>query len=95
VSAAAAPTGVDGSDRILRFRKSERLVHWSIAIPFMVCYATAVILFALYYANPDRPYRDVFSWIHRLSGAGRTSGFTSTTSGRRGSGRSTTSSGSS
>jgi formate dehydrogenase subunit gamma len=34
----------------------------------MVCYATAVILFAFYYANPDRPYRDLFSWIHRLSG---------------------------
>ena len=56
------------SDTILRFRKSERWVHWSIAIPFMVCYATAVILFAFYYANPDRPYRDLFSWAHRLSG---------------------------
>jgi formate dehydrogenase subunit gamma len=56
------------SDTILRFHRSERWVHWSIAIPFMVCYATAVILFAFYYANPDRPYRDVFSWIHRISG---------------------------
>ena len=31
-------------DRILRFTRSERLIHWSIAIPFLVCYLTAVIL---------------------------------------------------
>jgi hypothetical protein len=38
------------ADEIMRFHKSERLLHWSIAIPFMICYATAVILIALY--NP-------------------------------------------
>jgi formate dehydrogenase subunit gamma len=54
--------------KILRFRKSERHVHWTIAIPFMVCFASALILVFFYNPNPLRPYRDVFSWIHRISG---------------------------
>jgi formate dehydrogenase subunit gamma len=56
------------SAEILRFRRSERQQHWAIAVPFMVCLATAVVLFAVYNPNPTRPYRALFSWIHRLSG---------------------------
>jgi formate dehydrogenase subunit gamma len=55
-------------DRILRFRISERWMHWAIAIPFMVCYATALILVVFYNPHPLRPFRAVFSWTHRLSG---------------------------
>ena len=54
--------------QILRFKRSERLLHWSIAIPFMVCYATAVILILFYYPHPQRAFRAVFSWSHRISG---------------------------
>jgi formate dehydrogenase subunit gamma len=54
--------------RILRFRKSERHVHWAIAIPFMVCFTTALVLVFFYNTNPLRPYREVFSWTHRISG---------------------------
>ena len=43
-------------------------MHWAIAVPFMVCYTTAVILVTIYNPDPSRPYRLVFSWIHRLSG---------------------------
>lgn len=53
---------------ILRFRKSERLLHWAVAVPFMVCYATAVVLVGVYNPDPTRPYRALFSWTHRLSG---------------------------
>ncbi len=56
------------STKILRFRKSERMVHWAIAVPFMVCYATALVLVLFYNPYPLRPYRSVFSWVHRLSG---------------------------
>jgi hypothetical protein len=35
----------------------------------MVCYATAAILIFFYNPHPGRPYRAVFSLIHRLSGA--------------------------
>ncbi|MFH1279237.1 MAG: cytochrome b/b6 domain-containing protein [Candidatus Eisenbacteria bacterium] len=54
--------------RILRFRKTERLVHWSLAIPFLVCFITAIILVFVYNPAPRRPYHEVFSWIHRISG---------------------------
>lgn len=56
------------SAEILRFRRSERQLHWAIAVPFMVCLTTAAILVFLYNPNPARPYRAIFSWIHRLSG---------------------------
>ena len=56
------------SDRILRFHRSERHLHWAIAIPFMLCYATAVILITVYNPHPARPFRALFSWTHRLSG---------------------------
>jgi formate dehydrogenase subunit gamma len=57
------------SDTVLRFRPSERMLHWAIAIPFLVCFVTAAILILVYNPNPGRPYRDVVSWIHRISGA--------------------------
>jgi len=56
------------SNKVLRFRKSERHLHWAIAIPFMVCYTTALILVFFYNPNPLRPYREIFSIIHRVSG---------------------------
>jgi len=55
---------------ILRFRVSERHLHWAIAVPFLICYATALALVTIYNPDPTRPYRAVFSWVHRLSGAG-------------------------
>ncbi len=53
---------------ILRFQKSERLLHWSIAVPFMVCYSTALILVLFYNPHPQRAFRAAFSWAHRISG---------------------------
>lgn len=57
-------------DQILRFRKSEIRLHWAIAIPFSICFTTAAVLIAVYNPNPTRPYREVFSWAHRISGVG-------------------------
>ena len=54
--------------QILRFRTSERRLHWAIAVPFMACYATALVLLAVYNPDPTRPFRALFSWAHRLSG---------------------------
>jgi len=42
-------------------------MHWAVAVPFMVCYATAVVLIAVYNLHPERPLRAVVSWTHRLS----------------------------
>ena len=56
-------------DTIYRFRFSERLLHWSIATPFLVCLGTAAILFFVYNRYPQIPYRAIFSWAHKISGA--------------------------
>ncbi len=58
----------NSSQKIERFRKSERSIHWALAIPFMVCFATALILVIFYNPDPSRPYREIFSWIHKISG---------------------------
>ena len=56
------------SDKILRFRQSERWLHWAISIPFIVSYVSALVLVLFYNPDPSRPFREVFSWIHRISG---------------------------
>jgi formate dehydrogenase subunit gamma len=62
------PAEVGDSRKILRFYRSERLLHWAIAVPFLVCYATALTLVVFYNPDPHRPYRMLFSWTHRASG---------------------------
>ena len=54
--------------KILRFHRTERLVHWAIAIPFLICYLTALIKIVVYHPDPQRPYRELLCWIHRGSG---------------------------
>lgn len=44
------------------------MLHWAIAGPFVVCYLTALILVVFYNPDPQRPYRELVSWIHRISG---------------------------
>ena len=61
-------TSALSSSEILRFRESERLLHWAIAIPFMLCWVTSLILVVIYNPDPLRPYREVFTAIHRISG---------------------------
>jgi len=74
--------GADGEhvpslpDTIVRFHPAERLLHWAIAIPFLGCLASAVVLIVVYNPvlviyNPDptRAYRFVFAWIHRACGS--------------------------
>jgi len=63
-------TSRTASERIVRFRLSERLLHWCIALPFLICAASAAVLLFYYNPNPARPYRIVFSWIHRVSAVG-------------------------
>lgn len=55
------------TDSILRFRMSERQMHWAVAAPFMVCYVSAMALLAIYSPNPQRPLRWLVSWTHKLS----------------------------
>jgi formate dehydrogenase gamma subunit len=56
------------SDDILRFRRCERELHWALAVPFLISYATAVLLVVVYNPHPERPLREVVSWVHKISG---------------------------
>ncbi len=58
-----------GPRKVLRFHLSERMLHWSLAIPFIVCVTTAVVLVVFYNLHPHRPHRAIFAWAHRISGA--------------------------
>ncbi len=58
----------NSSDNVLRFQTSERVPHWAIAVPFITCYFTALVLIIYYNNTPDRPYHDLFAWTHRISG---------------------------
>ena len=67
-AAPAAGRANTGSDKILRFAKSERLLLWCIAGPFLVSLTTGLVMVLVYNVDPSRPYRKVFSDIHRISG---------------------------
>jgi formate dehydrogenase subunit gamma len=61
-------TGVN-SEQILRFRSSERMLHWSIAVPFMVCYATGMVLMTCFSLRAPGISRGLLSWTHKIAGA--------------------------
>lgn len=67
-SSAGEISSIPPAQKILRFRKSERMVHWAIAVPFMLCFASALVLVVFYNPDPLRPFRAFFSWVHRISG---------------------------
>jgi formate dehydrogenase gamma subunit len=43
------------------------MIHWTIAVPFMVCWTSAMVLVLVYNPDPQRPYREIVSWVHRCS----------------------------
>jgi formate dehydrogenase subunit gamma len=54
--------------KILRFAKSERVLHWTIAGPFLVSFATGLILVLFYNPDPSRSLRGLIATLHRASG---------------------------
>ena len=43
-------------------------MHWALALPFLTCFLTALVLILYYNPDPGRPWRALFSWTHRFSG---------------------------
>lgn len=68
VMPATMPSATAHPDQILRFRLSERQMHWAVALPFMVCFVTAAVLILVYNPNPQRAFRPEVSWTHRIAG---------------------------
>ena len=50
--------------KILRFAKSERILHWSIAGPFLVSFTTGILLVLVYNPDPSRPFRGLLAAVH-------------------------------
>ena len=55
-------------DLVLRFRRSERWLHWALAVPFLLCLGSAAVLITLYNFSPGRPHRDLVSDVHKAAG---------------------------
>ncbi len=57
------------SREIPRFRRSERALHWSIAIPFMVCLVTGIAVKLFFnHLHPHALLPAVLHWTHWISG---------------------------
>ena len=61
---------VPADNRILRFHVSEKMLHWAVAVPYMICAATGLTLLAFFDLRSAGTSRDVLSWIHRIGGLG-------------------------
>jgi formate dehydrogenase subunit gamma len=60
--------GNPSDSKILRFARSERLLHWCIAGPFLFSFTTALVLVLVYNPDRTRPLRALVSGLHRASG---------------------------
>ncbi len=56
--------------KILRFRRSERFLHWALAVPFVLLYASALAMVLLWNEPHPRVLRTGFAWAHRIFGFG-------------------------
>ncbi|MBI5835991.1 MAG: cytochrome b/b6 domain-containing protein [Candidatus Eisenbacteria bacterium] len=65
VEAGARPGPVRQSPTILRFLTAERLLHWALAIPFVLLYATALGMAVLYAEPSPRHFKNAFALLHR------------------------------
>src|SRR5512140_929603 len=58
----------DQAKEILRFAKGEMALHWSIALPFMTCFVTGMIVKLFYNLHSAGISRDVFTFVHKVAG---------------------------
>lgn len=56
--------------KIQRFVASERFVHWALAIPFVLLYASALAMLVFWGEPQPRYIRTASSWVHKVSGIG-------------------------
>jgi formate dehydrogenase subunit gamma len=64
-AASAAPP----PSQIQRFLPGERFLHWALAGPFVLLYATAALMLVFYGEPHPRHFRDAFAIAHRVFGA--------------------------
>jgi formate dehydrogenase gamma subunit len=69
IRAPASPRRPIGESReIQRFIGAERLIHWALALPFTLLYATALLLLATWAEPQPRTLHHWIGWAHRGAG---------------------------
>ncbi len=58
----------DQAKEILRFAKGEMALHWSIALPFLTCFVTGMVVKFFYNLHSDGISRDVLTFVHKVAG---------------------------
>lgn len=53
---------------ILRFARGEMMLHWSIAVPFIICFVTGMIVKLFYGLHSPGISRDVLTFLHKVAG---------------------------
>ena len=56
--------------RVLRFLRSERFLHWALAVPFVLLYCSALAMVLLWSEPQPRHIRTAVAWGHRIVGLG-------------------------
>ena len=54
--------------QVLRFARGEMMLHWAVAVPFMICFVTGVAMKVFYNLHSGSLFREVLSLLHRVSG---------------------------
>jgi formate dehydrogenase subunit gamma len=54
--------------QVLRFARGEMMLHWAIAVPFLICFVTGVTMKLFYNLHSGSLFREVLSFLHRVSG---------------------------
>ena len=53
---------------ILRFARGEMMLHWAIAVPFLICFVTGIGGKLFFNLRSQDLTRDVLHFVHRVSG---------------------------
>lgn len=54
--------------RIQRFLAGERMLHWALAVPYLLLYGTALMMLIFYGEPHPRRFREAFALLHRVVG---------------------------
>ena len=57
------------TEQIFRFAKVEMMLHWAIAVPFMLCFATGSTVKFFYPLHSPGLTRDTLIFFHKIAGA--------------------------
>jgi formate dehydrogenase subunit gamma len=65
---ASDPSGLPTETKVERFRLGERSLHWALALPFVLLYATAAAMLVTWGEAGARPIHHAAALMHRVAG---------------------------